>query len=222
MDNRLYKIIKREENCSCVDCGSNNNLDWVSNGFAIVICIECAGFHRELGVHVSKVQSICLDDWSNKMKEIDNLDIGGNNSFQSYLNDNKLNEFDNLQDKYRNPLVLYYIEILSSRSQKREPLPYLESEWSDLVSLSPIKSNKASNSEKLKASQKWNNDTKLCELCSKTFSLFVRRHHCRRCGKCCCSTCAPHNNTRPIMEHGLKEPQRHCKNCYKSPLVDWN
>ncbi|EDQ92552.1 uncharacterized protein MONBRDRAFT_13501, partial [Monosiga brevicollis MX1] len=50
-----------------------------------------------------------------------------------------------------------------------------------------------------------------CQLCANKFTMVRRRHHCRRCGKLVCSSCAPKNNTKPIPELSMLEPVRHCK-----------
>ncbi|KAH7434462.1 hypothetical protein KP509_06G018700 [Ceratopteris richardii] len=44
----------------CADCNSPEP-DWASLNLGILLCIECSGVHRNLGVHVSKVRSLTLD-----------------------------------------------------------------------------------------------------------------------------------------------------------------
>lgn len=34
---------------------------WLSTNLGVLICIECSGIHRELGVHYSRIQSLDLD-----------------------------------------------------------------------------------------------------------------------------------------------------------------
>ena len=45
----------------CCDCGSQNDVTWLSTNFGLIVCIECSGIHREMGVHISKIQSLTLD-----------------------------------------------------------------------------------------------------------------------------------------------------------------
>lgn len=43
-------------NDKCADCGKPEP-DWASLNLGILVCIECSGVHRNLGVHKSKVSS---------------------------------------------------------------------------------------------------------------------------------------------------------------------
>lgn len=67
--NLLYpkytKIIQKilDSNRNCADCGKSSP-EWASLNIGVLVCIECSGVHRSLGVHLSKVRSVRLDDLS--------------------------------------------------------------------------------------------------------------------------------------------------------------
>lgn len=56
----LRRVRSKPGNATCVDCGESDP-EWASLNLGVVLCIECGGAHRRLGVHVSKVRSCVLD-----------------------------------------------------------------------------------------------------------------------------------------------------------------
>lgn len=53
-------------------------------------------------------------------------------------------------------------------------------------------------------------DVSVCMCCNETrFSMFNRRHHCRRCGRVVCKPCSQH------MTIIKERPERTCKDCYQ-------
>lgn len=64
--------------------------------------------------------------------------------------------------------------------------------------------------------------SKECMVCSVKFTAFIRKHHCRRCGRVVCTTCSPHRmapnphaKTSQYLSLDTKKMERVCKDCFK-------
>uniref|UniRef100_A0A8C9ZGM0 ArfGAP with SH3 domain, ankyrin repeat and PH domain 2b n=1 Tax=Sander lucioperca TaxID=283035 RepID=A0A8C9ZGM0_SANLU len=56
----VEEVKRMSGNDSCCDCGAAGPT-WLSTNLGVLICIECSGIHREMGVHYSRIQSLDLD-----------------------------------------------------------------------------------------------------------------------------------------------------------------
>jgi len=55
-----------------------------------------------------------------------------------------------------------------------------------------------------------------CPLCSRLFTFFRRRHHCRKCGDLCCGDCS---TKRVYLSPKDLNRERVCDKCYRERLV---
>ncbi|KAG8183532.1 hypothetical protein JTE90_003879 [Oedothorax gibbosus] len=58
----IRQVQRLPGNDRCCDCNSTKDPTWLSTNFGILMCIECSGIHRDLGVHISRIQSLTLDN----------------------------------------------------------------------------------------------------------------------------------------------------------------
>jgi len=65
-------------------------------------------------------------------------------------------------------------------------------------------------------------EVKICqsETCNNSFSLIVRKHHCRVCGGVFCGSCTSHRAAMP--ELGFQHPVRVCDGCHEELALGTN
>ncbi|XP_041360699.1 arf-GAP with SH3 domain, ANK repeat and PH domain-containing protein 2-like [Gigantopelta aegis] len=57
----IDRVKRLPGNRLCCDCNASDP-EWLSTNLGVLICLECCGIHRQLGVHVSRTQSLVIDD----------------------------------------------------------------------------------------------------------------------------------------------------------------
>ncbi|KAG5445845.1 Arf-GAP with coiled-coil, ANK repeat and PH domain-containing protein 2 [Clonorchis sinensis] len=72
----LWREPDRAENRRCVDCAADE-ASWASINLGVTLCTQCAAAHRGLGVHVSKIRSLTLDNWEPELLHL-MLNLGNN------------------------------------------------------------------------------------------------------------------------------------------------
>ncbi|CAB3385289.1 Hypothetical predicted protein [Cloeon dipterum] len=113
----LNDLLKDEDNKYCEDCDAKGPR-WASWNLGIFLCIRCAGIHRNLGVHISKVRSVNLDTWT--PEQVVSLQQMGNSRARAVYE-------ANLPDNFRRPQHDSSLE--SFIRAKYEQKKYIAKEW---------------------------------------------------------------------------------------------
>lgn len=113
----LSDLLKDEDNKYCVDCDAKSPR-WASWNLGIFLCIRCAGIHRNLGVHISRVKSVNLDTWT--PQQVACIQQMGNSRARAVYE-------ANIPDSFRRPQVDSALEQFVRA--KYETKKYIAREW---------------------------------------------------------------------------------------------
>jgi len=118
--------MKLPGNDKCADCGRKLP-SWASKNLGVIICMDCAGCHRGLGVHISQVRSVKMDTWEDDWLR-DFLAMGGN-KVRNAIYEAKLKKRDKLTEDnngYRDEFIrnkyeskLYYRRGRKSKEEAK-------------------------------------------------------------------------------------------------------
>ncbi|KAL4870585.1 hypothetical protein BDV12DRAFT_207606 [Aspergillus spectabilis] len=124
---KLLQYSRVNGNDRCCDCGAPSP-QWASPKFGTFICLNCAGTHRGLGVHISFVRSITMDAFKNS--ETQRMELGGNDPWKEFFDSHAITQSEGrtfedstIKERYEGEVGEEWKERLSARAEGREYVP---------------------------------------------------------------------------------------------------
>ncbi|XP_036978898.1 stromal membrane-associated protein 1-like isoform X2 [Acanthopagrus latus] len=106
----LSKLLREDDNKYCADCEAKGPR-WASWNLGVFMCIRCAGIHRNLGVHISRVKSVNLDQWTPEQIQ-SMVDMGNRRAKQLYE--------AHLPESFRRPQTDQAVEVFIRDKYERK------------------------------------------------------------------------------------------------------
>ncbi|KAF0688235.1 Aste57867_20105 [Aphanomyces stellatus] len=88
---------------------------WATVSFGTFMCLDCSGYHRRMGVHVSFVRSTDMDEWTEEQLLL--MQLGGNSEARKFFKQHGVTDMMNIDEKYKTKAATLYKAQLAKKVQ---------------------------------------------------------------------------------------------------------
>ncbi|RHY28941.1 hypothetical protein DYB32_005591 [Aphanomyces invadans] len=126
-DNFFHAQRSIAANKMCFDCERRSPM-WATVSFGTFMCLDCSGYHRRMGVHVSFVRSTDMDEWTEEQLLL--MQLGGNSEARKFFKQHGVSDMMNVTAVLSNSITTLTISV-----DRREAKPTDEFGLDDLAKL---------------------------------------------------------------------------------------